>query len=541
MRFLPLILALFPSVLWAEEIPLTSKVTDVTLYPQGATIVRQVPFSAPAGTHDLILLDLPRNTDIATVRVAVDGATLGSVTARRDFVPPQDDRTTAAIDAAEAEVERLEAALRGAQADIQRVRLETEAADARVAFLSMIGKGEGVAQMDVTALRALVGMIGDETLAAKQTAHDARLRADAGERDLKDLMKELDKARQALKALVPEKTDRALLSLSVSTQAQTEGTVTVSYLIYDAAWVPNYDVYLERESGKVAIKRGAMIYQNTGENWDDVSLTLSTVRPSEQTAPSGVWAWRRYIEDPVKQLRKDYDSELSSYGSAAAPVMEAPVVMDERAASADFDGISVTYGYPDRVSVASGADQLRIALGQLETTADVFAQAVPLYDETAFVMAKITNDMGELILPGFSALYLDDAYVGQSALEMIAAGAEADLSFGPVDGLRLTRTVLDREEGDRGVLSRSNDLTEKVEIEVENLTGETWPMRLLDRVPYSEQEDLEITWQASPRVTETDVDGKRGVLAWEFDMNAGQTRVITLEQYLEWPDGKVLR
>ena len=208
MRFLPLILVLFPGILWAEEIPLTSKVTDVTLYPQGATIVRQVPFSAPAGIHDLILLDLPRNTDIATVRVAVDGATLGSVTARRDFVPPQDDRTTAAIDAAEAEVERLEAALRGAQADIQRVRLETEAADARVAFLSMIGKGEGVAQMDVAALRALVGMIGAETLAAKQTAHDARLRADADERDLKDLMKELDKARQALKALVPEKTDR---------------------------------------------------------------------------------------------------------------------------------------------------------------------------------------------------------------------------------------------------------------------------------------------------------------------------------------------
>ena len=42
----------------ADDIPLSSDVSAVTLYPQGATITREIPFEAPAGQHELILTDL---------------------------------------------------------------------------------------------------------------------------------------------------------------------------------------------------------------------------------------------------------------------------------------------------------------------------------------------------------------------------------------------------------------------------------------------------------------------------------------------------
>ena len=103
MRYLPVLFACLPAALWAEDIPLQSHVSDVTLYPQGATITREVTFSAPAGQHQLILTDLPRATPLERVRVQIEGATMGSVTARRDFVPPVDPQKSAAIEAAEAE------------------------------------------------------------------------------------------------------------------------------------------------------------------------------------------------------------------------------------------------------------------------------------------------------------------------------------------------------------------------------------------------------------------------------------------------------
>lgn len=545
MRVLPLVLALFPTMLPADDIPLSSDVESVTLYPKGAAIVRNVPFSVPAGRHQLILTDLPTSTPLGSVRVEVAGATMGSVTTRRDFVPPRDARTTDAIEAAEAKVKSLEDDLRNRRGAIARTRLEADAARARAAFLEQLGSGEGLSQLAVPDLRRLAGMIGEETLSALQAAHDATLRADQAERGLEELEEQLEKARQALEALVPEDEDRALLAVAVETEAATEGTLMVTYTTGAAGWTPVYDLKLSRKTGGLEIERGAFLYQTTGENWKDIAVTLSTIRPAEQTVPSEIWPWLRRIYDPTAPQPEPaprLQAEADGFtGAVAEPAMEEEAISVTKA-EAEIDGIAVTYEYPGDVSVASEADRVRLALGTLKTRADLVAQAVPLGDSSAFLVARITNDTGELILPTHEAMfYLDGRFVGRQFLPLIPSGDEAELSFGPIDGLRLRRTVLGRSEGDRGVISKSSDLAEEVRIEIDNLTGEAWPVRLLDRVPYSEQEDLDITWSATLRPAEENVDGKRGVMAWEFDLPAGDSRQIVLRHRLEWPEDMELR
>ncbi|WP_231125828.1 DUF4140 domain-containing protein [Roseovarius gahaiensis] len=166
MRVFVSVLCLLPVPLWAEDIPLRSTVTAATLYPQGATVTRSVGFSAPAGQHDLILSDLPQNTPLSAVRVGVDGASMGSVTARNDYVPPQDTDESDALKAARSTVETLEQSLREAEAKVEAIRLEEQAAQARIGFLQKLGQGQAVADMDAAALRDMVAMIGEETLAA---------------------------------------------------------------------------------------------------------------------------------------------------------------------------------------------------------------------------------------------------------------------------------------------------------------------------------------------------------------------------------------
>ncbi|MEQ8902894.1 MAG: DUF4139 domain-containing protein [Roseovarius sp.] len=534
---LPLLLVAAPAI--ADDIALSSRVSAVTLFPQGATVVREVPFAAPAGQHDLILADLPRGTPLASVRVSVEGARMGGVTTRRDYVPPRDMSESSELLAARAEVERLEEALRAARARIDDIRLEAEAARARLAFLDRIGQGDGVATLEIDRLRDLSQMIGTETLAARQTALEATRRADAAERALSDQQEALDAARKALKALVPEEEARAMLAVAVSADSATEGRMLVTYTIPDAGWQPLYDMHLERDSGALRIERGALVRQATGENWQDVALTLSTARPSEQTQPGQIWPWVPRIVDPeeIRPLARQKGADALMSMAAPAPEMENAVVAD-----ATLDGLSVSYSYPAPVDVTTGADHVRLMLGTLEAQAEIVAQAVPMVDQTAYLMAEFTNQTDEILLPTSEArFYLDGRYVGQRGLDLIAAGDEADLSFGPIDGLRLSRTLRDRNEGDRGLIRKSNEMTEAVMIEVENLTDMAWPLRVLDRVPVSEQEDLEITWSATPAPAEENVDDMRGILAWEFDLPAGEAQSIRLETAMEWPEGKVLR
>ncbi|WP_371225716.1 DUF4139 domain-containing protein [Roseovarius sp. 2305UL8-3] len=544
MRYLPVLFAVLPCALWAEDIPLQSEISNVVLYPQGATITREVSFSAPAGQHELIITDLPQTTPLQRVRVEVNGATMGSVTARNDYLPPADPNRMSQEQDLHQEIERLEKELLRHDADIDLLRTEVKAAQARVTFLEQLGQGDGVASLGVDALRDLTSMVGDETLNALKAAHQAQQRVETAKFSKEETQEALDRARQMLKAMqAGQGEDRAVLSVAISAEDATEGTAVITYTIDQAGWTPVYDLRLTRDTGALSIERGAFISQYSGENWQDVTLTLSTVRPSEQTDPGQVWPWLRRIFDPddirpMATMTEEAEYDLAG-GALAEPVMEAARV---RTASASFDGISVTYSYDQPVSMATGADRVRIALGTIETQADLVAQAVPLSDQTAFLMASITNDSNELILPSYEAMfYLDDRFVGQRGVEMIPAGGEVDLSFGPIDGLRLSRVVVDRREGDRGLITKSNEMSEEARITVENLTGESWPIRLLDHVPYSEQDDLRITWEADLAPSEQDVDDKRGVLAWEFDLPAGDEKTITLSHQIEWPEGQMLQ
>ena len=78
-------------------------------------------------------------------------------------------------------------------------------------------------------------------------------------------------------------------------------------------------------------------------------------------------------------------------------------------------------------------------------------------------------------------------------------------------------------------------------ITLRNLTAREWTVRLRDRVPYSEQEDLQINYDATPLPTETDVDDRRGVLEWRFDMAPNSEQQVQLNHRLRWPDDMRLR
>jgi len=540
---LALTLLALPAHLWADNISVGSDVTQATVFPQGASLTRVASVDVPEGRHQIILSDMPM-IDPSALQLSAPGLTLGAVRYRDDFVPPRTEEDQAQIVAAEAEVEAKERALEEAQDAVAAIRAEVEAARGRIAFLDGIGQSDGLAQASPDQLRDLVALIGEEGLQARDAVREAEIRMRPAQRAAEDAAEELQDAKKALAALETEDKDRAYLVVDVQAATATTADLTLTYITNAASWEPTYDLRLTTgDADALSMDRGAYVRQWTGENWTDVNVTLSTVRPSGQQAPGDVWPWLRRIFDPENMPAPVpmASRQLKSAG-AAADMMVAEPAMEEVAATASFDGIAVTYDYPDAVSIANEADAVRLALGSVEFEPEVFARAVPLSDRTAFVNAEFTNDSGELILgTGDARFYLNDTFVGQRYLELIAEGDEAELSFGPIEGLRLERVVRDRQEGDRGVIARSNEQNETVDITLRNLTNREWDVRLRDRVPFSEQEDLTITYEATPAPTETDVEGRRGVLEWQFTMDAGSEQTVTLSHKLRWPQGQQLR
>lgn len=544
MRLLTLLLPLFPSLAMADSFALTSPISHVTVYPQGAIVTRDVAFDIPQGQHDLILLDLPADIALESVRVKVEGARMGALTLRGDFVPPSPDNKSQDVMAAEALIKSIEADINNTKAEAERLRLANRASDVQVKFLEQLGSNDSAAGLGTDTLRELSRMIRSETLSAQEAAHQAEIEARAIEDSLSEKEDALEKARQALRALTPDSEDRSYLSIAVESDVATDGRLEISYGVYDATWYPIYDMYLTRGAApSVDLERGAFVQQYSGENWDNVTLTLSTAEPASEASASELYPRKRRIQDPMPARSRLGSSVSAAAGAMDAPILEEPVIVEAATASATFDGYTVVYEYPLPVSIASDADAVRLKLDRLTTGAEIFARAIPLYDDQAYMVASITNDTGEVLLPSqHSKLYVDGVFAGASSrFAGLQPLEQAELPFGSIDGLRLDRTILSQTEGGKGLITTSNQRTQQATIEVRNLTNDTWPIRLYDRVPYSEQDDLRITWSATPEPTETNSDNKRGILRWDLTLPPKGEQVISLEHSLSWPEGKELR
>lgn len=542
MRALLYCLPLLPVPAFADTFTVPSSATAAMVYRSSALVTHDVALTLPAGTHEIVFPDLPPDLYAEYLRVTAPDLKLGAIRYRSDLTPPRATQDSPEIMAAKSRVDAIETEMEAIRDTAARQRLAVEAAEAQIAFLRGLGASDTLPN-DPAALSALSAMIGRDTLAAREDAFTAERAVRDTLRALEDLEDDLAQANQALAALVPEAKDRPLLVLDVTVpKAVSDAALSITFPV-EAFWMPTYDLRLSLDPApQVVIDRGAQVIQASGENWENVALTLSTQEISGALTASELYPHLRRIFDQ-KEL---YGVQLRSTASAdmaPQPVMETPVVVQEASSMRSFpQGLSMSYAWSDPVNVASGADAVRLPFDTVTLDAEVVARAVPLLQGTAFLMARVTNTTGAPLLESEEALrFVNGGLVGGGRLMTIEAGQDAEIGFGSIDGLQITRRVLKRGEADRGIISRSNELTEEVRISLENLTSRTWDVELRDRVPYSEQEDLVITYRASPTPDVEAVDDKRGVLQWNVEMAPGNEATVSVSHKITWPEGQTLR
>ena len=529
---LALMLSSAPAALFADTIEARSKVTGVTIFPWGAQVTREVTVTAPEGAHDLVIPDLPINTDASSLRLTGD-VKFGAVSLATGRQAATADLTDPALKAAQDEVEALEKALATKQSAIAAIRLKVRAAEEEISFLRGLTLGAGTSP---DGLRDVAKMVGEEVLTAATAAHAAEEEAKAAEAALKSDVDALERAKQALAAL-----ENPAPTATLSARIEGSGTLTITTFTGDARWRPAYDLRLDSSAGTLSVERSVLVSQSSGEDWSGVDLTLSTARPNERAAPSEIWprlvqANEPVVYSPAPKVARTMDAmEIadSPVGGYAASVTEQ--------LSMEAQGQTVVYRYASPVDLRDGVEDLRLSLGELALPADLHAEAVPISDQTAYVVATATNT-GELLLPGEAVLYEDGALKGSMQLPLIASGDEIRAGFGAIEGIKVKRTEPETMQGDRGFLTKSNSRHELALITIEVLPNVTrpWALRVLDSVPYSEQEDLKITSKANIEPSEKDVDDKRGVWAWDFEVAPMSLVEIRIESDLSWPEGKVL-
>lgn len=538
--FATVFLAASPAL--SDVIDIAAPPVAVTLYPDSAAVTRRAVQDLPAGIHQIVIPGLPAGTDPNALRVRAGGVTLGSFSLQTARPLPQGLDERPEITAARDEVFALERQMRVRDAAVDAIRAEITAADDMAIYLKGLATSDGAASGDVA---VLTDFVQTRLLQARRDSVDAETRAQAAAQGRDQDQLALDAARQRLAALEGPDDARLTLVLNVES-AGAPAEIEITSVTGGAAWRPVYDLRLTEADKALTLDRGLMVSQWTGEDWQGVRLTLSTARPSGQSTPGELFTQVLRLYDPAKAPAPQPPmpspvmamAEAATYGGAADEAMARMRSAPEVA----YHGSVLVYDYATPVDLRSGADELRLSLDQASLPVEALvAEAVPARDSSAYLVADSTNALDEVILPGQATLYADGGMVGQAYLPLTPAGEEMKLGFGAIDGIVLERRVPERAEGGRGMIRRATAREETVILSARNLTGRDYDLRLIDQVPVSEQEDLQISWKASVNPTETDPDGERGLLIWEMPLAAGETQEITLETSIRWPEGMAIQ
>ena len=173
---------------WAAEFSPPSKIDAVTVFPQGADVVREVAIDVPAGEHAIVLADLPQNIDAQSIRVEGTGSSgllVGSVDTRSKFQAEKDDAKRVALEAELKDLAFERQALDQTLADINQQRLILmNLADKQLVPQTTT---ETVKAIDATQLGGLLDMVGQKLA----TLSTSMLSAQKRQRDIDEKSAEL--------------------------------------------------------------------------------------------------------------------------------------------------------------------------------------------------------------------------------------------------------------------------------------------------------------------------------------------------------------
>ncbi|MDO5624448.1 MAG: mucoidy inhibitor MuiA family protein [Pseudomonadota bacterium] len=524
--FRPLLIALALAPLGAQA-DSASRVSAVKVYPGSATVERTLRL--PAGAREARFACLPAGLDANSLQVHTPpGVRVGEIAVRQQ---PRELLGDACRSPLEARIQKLEDELAALSA-------ESAGIDMAAGYLKSFGNAPSGAD----ARAAQAGQITATVAALKQSAQTALTRQhqltrqqEALARELKPLIAERDRVGAA----------RAQVSVvQINLAAPQGGELRLSYQVRGPSWQPSYRATLDSTSGQVRLERQALVAQNTGEDWGDVQLTLSTGQPGAATQGPLPRPWRIGIAPPTPP-----QAELMA---EPAPAM-APAPMSRARAGGDaaaddmprfdvsvFDSRFATeFAVPQRITVPSSGQRITLALGEQALPARLLTRTTPAQDPSAYLIAELAAPEG--VWPaGPIGLYRDGAFVGNGRFDA-ATLAQSGLAFGRDERVNVRVEQPGRTDGTSGFITSRNERRTSRIYTVENRHREAITLQVLDAAPVAEHEDVRIgsTWQPEPQTKAW--NEQPGTVLWQQSLAAGASQRFTAEHVVSWPKDARLR
>jgi uncharacterized protein (TIGR02231 family) len=332
--------------------------------------------------------------------------------------------------------------------------------------------------------------------------------------------------------------------ISVSAEAPLQADLKVSYVVANAGWNAVYDVRAINTKSPLQLNYKANVFQNTGEEWKNVKLKLSTANPNQSGLKPELHSWYLDFYNPIV-YQMDKREKLRTYKSAPVQAEAARMEISEEEHLVNAQSVSdyvtnvqtslnTEFEISLPYSVPSSAKATVVDIRNYEMIAEYSYSVAPKLDADAFLMAKATGWEEFRLLPGEANIFFEGTFVGNSYIDPNNINDTLSVSLG-----RDKRIIVKREKlkdlTSRSVMGNLKKENYTWEISVRNSKAEPIKITIEDQVPVSQNTQIEITVADTGGAIYNKQSGK---LTWQIEVKPGETRKMTLKYEVKYPKDK---
>lgn len=354
---------------------------------------------------------------------------------------------------------------------------------------------------------------------------------------LQNRINELTRIRQT--GVNPPKESVPVVVVMAYSEIATPAKVSISFYVDRAAWVPVYDLRANT-NGKIDLNYKAEISQQTGMDWKNVDLTLSTGNPALNTQ---IPVLHPFYLSFVQHHRKKFNQEILSLQgvskAAAAETREEAnkdeMMLDART-MADFTNpregmIQTEYDIKIKYNIPNGDGMHIVTIQNKTLNADYKHSSIPKLDMNAYLIAEL-DDLDELnLIAGNSRIYFDGNFIGKSVLNPDAFTDTVKLSLGKDRGIVVNRKKLKDKTKER-ILADEKTVSVTYEITIRNTKSSSVTLDLYDQIPVSSDPNI--------KVSLIDGDGSElteesGMLSWKMNLKSMESKKLRFSYEVKLP------
>ncbi len=341
---------------------------------------------------------------------------------------------------------------------------------------------------------------------------------------------------------------KILLNIFSASDGETE--FVFSYMIPDTYWMMKYDFRASKKNDEIEIILYSDIYQKTGEDWENIDLSLSTGAPLMNIALPALNPWYLSASKPYRdeeysfaaKEKKAYAADKMEGAAGINSYEEDQAVIPET--SVKESGLYLEIAFPMKQTIESSEKYQKkyIKSYTIKTAKGLkyYYQTIPASSGKVFLMARTVNQTELPWLGGEAQVFLENEYIGKVDVPETPVSKEKELVLGIVPDTNSKKELVKRYDDTSGVFGGNKRIVYSYKITVENNSKESREIIMMDDFPVPTNEDVKVEIKdlsypfQSDELTKKSTEYAQGIRKFILTLAPGAKKEITYDAVITY-------